>query len=99
MTDKPAQTGREFMRSAADSPDKWADAMMQSAEREGFAVDREWLKRFRDEAARPDGYIAEPRGISREWLLRWLSDAIDAGRRSKLRPVNPEETSDAENPG
>jgi hypothetical protein len=48
-------TGREFMRDAADNPDKWADAMMQSAEREGYAVDR-------------------------EWLLRWLGDAIDAGR-------------------
>jgi hypothetical protein len=89
MTNNPALTGREFMRNVGDDPDKWADAMMQSAAREGYAVDREWLLRFRDEAARPDGYIAEPRGISREWLLRWLSDAIDAGRRSKLPPINP----------
>jgi hypothetical protein len=65
MTDNPAQTGREFMRSAADSPEKWADAMMQSAEREGYAVDR-------------------------EWLLRWLSDAIDAGRRLRMPPINPD---------
>jgi hypothetical protein len=65
MTDNPAQTGREFMRNVGDDPGQWADAMMQSAEREGYVVDR-------------------------EWLLRWLGDAIDAGRRSKLPPINPE---------
>jgi hypothetical protein len=63
-------TGREFMREAADSPDKWADAMMASAEAEGLIVKSE----------------------CREWLKRWLGDAIDAGRRSKLPPINPEET-------
>jgi hypothetical protein len=79
------------MREAADDPDKWADAMMQSAGREGYAVDREWLLRCGREAAKPDGYIEVPRGITHEWLLRWLSDAIDAGRRSKLPPVNTEQ--------
>jgi hypothetical protein len=35
-------------------------------------------------SAKSAGYV-----LDREWLLRWLSDAIDAGRRSKLPPINP----------
>ncbi len=65
MTDYNAMSGAEFQREAGDDVDKWADAMEQSAAREGHAV-------------------------SRDWLLAWLTDAMDAARKAKPPPITEE---------
>jgi hypothetical protein len=63
-TNYTTMSGAEFQREVGDDVEKWADAAMQDAEREGYAVDR-------------------------DWLLKWLSDAMDAARKAKPPPVIP----------
>jgi hypothetical protein len=39
-------TGREFQREAADDPDKWAMAMVESAATNGYDIDFEWAREW-----------------------------------------------------
>jgi hypothetical protein len=43
-------TGREFQREAADDPDKWAMAMVESAATNGYDIDFEWAREWISDA-------------------------------------------------
>ena len=48
--DEPPMSGAEFQRTVAADLDSWADQMMASAERNGFKVEREWLREWLNDA-------------------------------------------------
>jgi hypothetical protein len=64
--DEPPMSGAEFQRNVRDDTDSWTDQMLASAERNGYRVEREWLR-------------------------GWLSDAMEAARKAKPPPINPDE--------
>jgi hypothetical protein len=45
-SDEPPISGAEFQRNVRDNVDSWADQMMASAERNGFKVERDWLREW-----------------------------------------------------
>jgi hypothetical protein len=48
--EEPPMSGAEFQRNVHDDVDSWADQMLASAERNGYRVEREWLRGWLDDA-------------------------------------------------
>jgi hypothetical protein len=44
--DEPPMSGAEFQRNVRDDVDSWADQMLASAERNGYRVERDWLREW-----------------------------------------------------
>jgi hypothetical protein len=64
MTDKPATydglTGAEFQRAVGADVDKWTDAAMESAKRNGVTVEREWLRALLSDAMDAARHLSRP---------------------------------------
>jgi hypothetical protein len=50
MTEEPPMSGAEFQRAVGAELDSWTDQMLASAERNGFKVEREWLREWLGDA-------------------------------------------------
>jgi hypothetical protein len=48
--DEPPMSGAEFQRNVRDDTDSWTDQMLASAERNGFHVERDWLREWLGDA-------------------------------------------------
>jgi hypothetical protein len=50
MIEEPPMSGAEFQRAVEADLDSWADQMLASAKRNGYTVEREWLREWLGDA-------------------------------------------------